>query len=967
MNDLEENGGPASPPLVGRDEDLAFLRSFFGNSAVQGAALLVTGEAGVGKSALLDAVASRAARDGARVLRAAGAQFEADIGYAGLNQLLLPLFDDFDILDDVHRDALRVTVGIGSGSPPDRLVTSTAALLLLRLLSVRTPLLIVVDDLPWLDRATNAVLGFVARRLIGSRIGFLAASRDGTDSFFESSGLSQRTLEPLDDASSAELLRLAHPDVSPAVRRRVAAEAHGNPLALVELPRALSAEQRATGATLPAVLPLGERLQAMFASRVAGLPERGRALLLIAALDGTGDLAAIEAAAAGRATVDDLTPVERQQLVTVSADNRRLFFRHPLIGAAVVDIATAAERRRAHRALADALGDQLERRAWHLGEAAAGPDEEVAALLEEAARSRLRRGDALGAVAALARAAGLSPAAPDESRRLAEAAYVGVDSGGELEDASRLLAGARLVHPGTGQQSLHAAAASAFLLINRDGDMDTAHRLLVGAIESGDHGYDAHDAALIEALHLLVLLCWYGGDPELWRPLLTFVDRLTPEPPELLRVIVQTFGDPARTGAEALPGLTQLIATVGDDPARVVRVGTAAVFADRLGEFRWATRRLVEQGRAGTAPVRRHLGALMHLGLDYFHLGRWDDAAQLAGEGLALCADHDYRFFAWYFQYIDALVAAARGDGQTSAALAEEIVRWAAPRGVHGARFFACHARALAALGDGDFETAYRHGRELSAPGSVRPYLPIAMWGTMDLVEAALRTGRDQEAAAHAAAMRESAMAALSPRLELLVLACEALTAPGEEESAALFERALALPGPERWPFDTARVRLFHGERLRRSRAIPQAREQLNLALAAFQRLGAAPWVARAAAELRASGRSAPAEARPGRVELTAQELQIATLAATGLTNKQIAERLFLSHRTIGTHLYQIYPKLGITSRAALRDALSALDAGQEGGRVPPGAADPVRDPGRPRPTAGSRPTARRRPDADDG
>jgi DNA-binding CsgD family transcriptional regulator len=930
MNDQDPTVRPASVPLVGRDEDLAFIHSFFGNAEVQGAALLLTGEAGVGKSAVLDAVAARAAGEGTRVLRAAGAQFEADIGYAGLNQLLLPLFEDFDILDDVHRDALRVTVGIGSGPPPDRLLASTAVLLLLRLMSVRTPLLIVVDDLPWLDRATNAVLGFVARRLVGSRIGFLAASRDGADSFFESSGLTERTLEPLDDAASAELLRRAHPDVSAAVRRRVATEARGNPLALVELPAALSAEQRSTLATLPAVLPLSERLQAMFASRVAGLPARSRTLLLIAALDGTGDLATIEAAAAGQATVDDLTPVERRLLVTVSADNRRLSFRHPLIGAAVVDGATASERRRAHQALADVLDDQLERRAWHLGEAAVGQDETVAALLEEAARRRLRRGDALGAVSALARAAGLSPAAPDQSRRLAEAAYVGVDSGGELEDATRLLAGAKLVHPVTVQESLHAAAASAFLLINRDGDVDTAYRLLVGAIESGQHGYDASDDALVEALHLLVLLCWYGGDPELWRPLLKFVDRLTPEAPDLLRVVIDTFGDPARTGAGALPTLTELIATVGDDPTRVVRVGTAAVFADRLGDFRWATRRLVEQGRAGTAPVRRYLGALMHLGLDYYQLGRWDDAAHLAAEGLGLCEDHDYRFFAWYFQYIQAMVAAAQGDGETSAGLADAIVRWAAPRGVHGARYFAAHARTLAALGDGDFETAYRHARVVNPPGTVAPYVPIAMWGAMDLVEAALRTGRDEEAAAHAAAMRASSMADFSPRLELLVLACEALTTPGEE-SVALFERALALPGPERWPFDSARVRLFHGERLRRARAVPEAREQLTLALAAFQRLGAAPWAARAAAELRASGRSTPAEARPGRVELTAQELQIATLAATGLTNKQIAERLFLSHRTIGTHLYQIYPKLGIASRAALRDALSELETGQDG------------------------------------
>ncbi|MET7694439.1 AAA family ATPase [Streptomyces sp. NPDC005483] len=926
MKDLDATVCPAPTRLIGRDSDLAFIRSFFGNSAVQGAALLLSGEAGVGKTAVLDAVAAGAVHNGIRVLRAAGVEFEADISYAGLNQLLVPLFDDFDILDDAHRDALRVAVGIGSGPPPDRLLTSTAALLLLRLTSVRTPLLMVVDDLPWLDRATNAVLGFVARRLVGSRISFLAASRTGSNSFFEPRGLTERRLEPLDAASSAELLALAHPDVSPAVRRRIVTEARGNPLALVELPVALSAEQRTTLAAVPTVLPLSDRLQAMFASRVAGLPEASRELLLIAALDGTGDLASVEAAAAGRSSVDDLAAAEQQRLVSISADNRRLSFRHPLIGSAVVELATASERRKAHRALADVLSNQLERRAWHLGEAAVAPDETVAALLEEASRLRLRRGDALGAVAALTRAANLSPAAVDESRRLAEAAYVGADSGGELEDASRLLAGARLVHPTTGRESLHAAAASAFLLINRDGDIDTAHRLLVGAIEAGQHGYDASDPALVEALHLLVLLCWYGGDPKLWQPLITFVERLVPAPPELLWVITQTFGDPARTGPQALPQLKELIASIGNDPTRIVRVGTAAVFPDMLGEFRWATRRLVEQGRAGTAPVRRHLGALMHLGLDYFHVGRWEDAAHLAAEGIRLCEDHDYRFFAWYFQYIQAVVAGVQGDHETSLALTEEIVRWATPRGTHGARFFACHARALAALGSGDFETAYQHGSMLSPPGTIAPYVPIAMWGSMDLVEAAIRTGRDKEAKAHVAAMRTSEMAGLSSRLELLVLACEALTAPAES-AIPLFERALSLPGAERWPFDLARVRLFHGERLRRLRVTTEAREHLTQALEAFQRLGAKPWETRTSAELRASGQSAPTATRPGGVALTAQELQIAALAATGLTNKQIAERLFLSHRTIGTHLYQIYPKLGITSRAALRDALSRLEA----------------------------------------
>ncbi|MFG2115801.1 ATP-binding protein [Streptomyces sp. NPDC048718] len=925
MNEVERRSPRGATRLVGRTEDLSFIRSFLHDSVVQGAALLLTGEAGVGKTAVLDALAADSARRGVRVLRARGVQFEADISYAGLNQLLVPLFDEFGILDAGHRDALRVAVGIGSGPSPDRLVTSTAVLLLLRMLSRDTPLLVVVDDLPWLDRATTGVLGFVARRLVGSKVSFVAACRTGSASFFESSGLTEHRLPPLDDTASAELVALAHPDVSPAVRRRIVAEAHGNPLALVELPAALSGEQRTALTAVPAVLPLSERLQAMFVSRVGGLPAPTRRLLLLAALDGTGDLAPVEAAARGHAVIDDLAPAERERLVEVSAGARRLSFRHPLIGSAVVAQATTAELHRAHRALAEVLADLPERRAWHLGEAAVGPDEEVAALLEQAAHLRVRRGDALGAVTALTRAAGLSPAPADKSRRLAEAAYIGTDAGGELADASRLLAGARAADP-SGHDSLHAAAAASFLLINKDGDIDTAHRLLVGAIENGDHGYDASDDALIDALHSLVLLCWHGGEPRLWEPLLRAVDRLAPEPPDLLWTVSRTFGDPARTGPEGLARLDALSARVGDDPTQVVRLGTASVYPDRLARVREASVRLVEHGRAGTAPVRRHLGALMHLGLDYYNLGRWDDATRLAGEGLVLCEEHDYHFFAWELQYVQALVAAARGELATSDALVADIVRWATPRGAHGARFFASHAKALGALGGGDFEAAYRYATVVSAPGTLAPYVPHALWSAMDLVEAALRTGRTDEAAAHAAAMRASAMAALSPRLNLLVLACEALTAPGDE-ALALFDRALSSVGSEaeKWPFDIARVRLFHGEHLRRRRATREAREQLVTALESFEALGAAPWVKRATAELRATGYAGPAISPVASVSLTAQELHIARLAASGLTNKQIAERLFLSHRTVGTHLYQIYPKLGISSRTALRDALDSL------------------------------------------
>ncbi|MFF4763376.1 ATP-binding protein [Streptomyces sp. NPDC001292] len=929
MNDLDHPSRPASTRLIGRDEDLEFIWSHFSGSAIHGAALLLSGEAGIGKTAVLDAVATQARDNGVRVLRASGVQFEADIGYAGLNQLLLPLFDSFALLDPGHRDALRIAVGIGSGPAPNPLLTSTAALLLLRRIAADTPLLIVVDDLPWLDRATVSVLGFVARRLVGSRISFLAASRVTSDSFFQSSGLTEHRLRPLNDRAATELLARTHPGMSLAARRTVADKARGNPLALVELPATLDGEHEAVTGT-PSSVPPGERLQNLFASRIAELPRQSRELLLIAALEGTGDLTAIEAAGPGHAVIDVLEPAERDRLITISAPSRKLSFRHPLIGSAVVAQATAVDRRRAHQALAAILTDQPERRAWHLGEAATGPDETVADLLEQAARLRLRRGDALGAVAALTRAAGLSPASADESRRLAEAAYVGTDAGGELADASRLLAGARRADP-TAQDSLHAAAASALLLINEEGDVSTAHRLLVGAIEAGGHGYDASDDALVEALFTLITICWYSADPEKWTPLYRALDRLKPACPDLLWACAHTIADPARTGPRTLEVLDTLLANIGDDLTRVVRIGVCSIYPDRLPAVREASLRLVEQGRAGDAPVRRHLVALMHLCLDYYSAGLWDEAVQLAAEGIVLCEEHGYGFYACKLQYVQALVAGARGDVEASEHLAEEIVRWAAPRGARAAHVLAFHARGVTALGSGDFEAAYEQAGEITTPGTLAPFQPQAVVGALDLVEAAAKSGRAAEAAAHAAAMRESAMAGLSPRHRMIVLACEALATP-DDDALALFEQAVSLAESGDWPFDTARVRLFYGERLRRRRATKEARRQLVRASEAFEELGAAPWTARAQAELRASSRTTSAAGRSGKAVLTAQEQEIAALAATGLTNKQIAERLFLSHRTIGTHLYQIYPKLGISSRAALRDALAALDLTDTGG-----------------------------------
>jgi len=428
----------AGAPLVGRDRDIEFIRSFVNQAAIGGGALLVSGEIGVGKTVLLEAAASYAAAARMRVLRAAGAEFEASVSFAALHQLLIPVFDELPQLSAVQGRALSVAVGLSDGPPPDQLIVSNAALTLLVRAGAARPSLVIVDDLSWVDRSSAVVLGFVARRLTGSRVGFLAASRSGEESFFEQGDLPGYELQPLDDVAAAALIMDRFPALAPRVRHRLLTEAQGNPLALLELPVALTGVQRAALGPPPAVLPLSRRLQSVFASRVSGLPAATRRLLLFAVLDGTGDLGILDAAAGYRGLAD-LAPAERARLVHVDGVTGRLAFRHPLTRSAVVELSTSDERHCAHRALADQLADQPERRVWHLAEAAAEPDEAVAGLLEQTAQLTLRRGDAVGAIRALLRSAELSAPGSQRSRRLAEAAYLGADVTGDLYNVPQLL------------------------------------------------------------------------------------------------------------------------------------------------------------------------------------------------------------------------------------------------------------------------------------------------------------------------------------------------------------------------------------------------------------------------------------------------------------------------------------------------------------------------------------------------
>jgi len=904
-------------PLIGRDDEIALLRSFIDRAITHGDALVLAGEAGVGKTVLLDAAAASAADLGVRTVRVAGSQFEVDDSFAGLQQIVEPFLAHLPRLAEPQQAALRRALNLTEGSSADRLLIANATRQLLVEAAAAGAILLVVDDLPWIDKVSAMILGFLGRRLAGHRIGLLASARTGDEGFFDRTGLRVLDVQPLSDTAAADLLAERYPALTPRIRQRLLAEARGNPLALLELPVALGEAGNTAPSPPPGTLPLTRRLQTVFAGRIVDLPDRTRHALLVTVLDGSGDLRTLTAD-----EIDDLGPAERMHLMSLDRAAGRLYFRHPLIRSAIVELSTSAERRAAHTLLAGRRASEPARHAWHLAEAATGPDEHVAALLQQVAHTNLFRGDSVGAITQLLRAADLSPAGTARSSRLAEAAYLGAIVTGDLRDVPALLDAARAADPRHGG-ALAGAVAGAYHLLNESGDIDNAHRLLAGAIEALPDPGDADNKTLIEALYTLLMVCFFGGRPQLWPAFHTAVDRLRPHPPQLLSILSHTFSDPAHRAGAVVDRLDAAIGRLHNEtsPARIVRTAIAGSYLDRIGDCREPLWRAVRHGRDGGA-VTSAIEALFLLANDAYFTGRWDELGPITDEGLALCDTHHYRLLRWPGLFLRALVAGARGDQQTSRTLTEEMTRWAAPRRAGALLAYVSHIKTLAALSRGDFDAAFRYAGQISPAGRFAPHAPNALLLIMETVEAAARSGRPAEATAHVAAARAARIDTLSPRLALAVAGATAMAA-SDQEHPGLFELALRTPDADRWPFDLARIRLAYGERLRRTNAPAAARDHLSAALDTFEQLRASPWALRASNELRATGahRPGPQAART----LTAQQHQIASLAAAGLSNKEIGERLFLSSRTVGYHLYQIFPKLGVTSRAALRDALDDL------------------------------------------
>jgi DNA-binding CsgD family transcriptional regulator len=899
--------------LYGRDAERATITGLLdGVRAGTSEVLVLRGEPGIGKSALLDDAVAQSA--GLRVIRGAGYEAEAELAFAGLHLLLGSDLDRIDALPGPQRAALEGAFGLGPAPPADRLLVGLAVLSLLAELSEERPLLCVVDDAQWLDGASAEALLLAGRRLHAEGVCLLLAARDDA---FAAPGLPELRLSGLPEDVAGDLLD-ARGTLAADIRRRVLDEAHGNPLALLELPAALAREQ--PGGTSGTV-PLSARLQVAFHGQVSRLPAATQTMLLVAAAEETGELdVVIGAAAALGAGLDALAPAEEAGLIHLTGP--ALTFRHPLVRAAVYQRAPLVQRMAAHRALGDVLTapDQADRRAWHLAAAASGPDEGVAVELERSAERARHRVGYAAAASAHERAARLSPDRDAQARRLTLAAEDAVKAGQVDRAAALADRAARLTDdPRLRATQMYVRAVAHFW----QGPFATAHRLLLdGAalIEKGAPQLAVR--MLIQALHT----GWYLGE----EPLTESFDRLAalhPGPDDplapvvgyalgVLRPILDRPGPPLEPAVEVA---ARARAAGADGPRDLVQVcGATLIAGDDTATYELGTELAAEvRGEGGFGLLPTVLFFLAEAEL--FH-GRHRDALATASEGLRIAQETGQLQWISQLSSFLAYLAAVGGDEPRCRGLAADAL--ADTGGAAAGEPWAHWALGLLNLCLGRAEEALSR-LETLVTGPQR-YHVAAVRCVPDLVEAAVRLGTPGRAAGPLAAFSTWAAAVDRRWAHALLLRCRALLAP-DDQAAARYAEALDLHDEAR-PFDRARTALLYGEALRRSRHKAEARTQLRAALETFGRLDAAPWAERARTELTATGGAAPAPDTPGPLAaLTPQELQIVRLAARGLSNRDIAAHLFLSPRTVGYHLYKAYPKLSIQSR---RD-LSALVAAQ--------------------------------------
>ena len=906
-------------PIIGREAGLARLRGLVDPVPQAGQVLVVTGEAGMGKTVLLADAADRALSAGMRVLSVTGRESESRLAFAGLHQLLRPVLSRTAALPGRQAQALQGALGLAADPvAADPLLTGVAVLTLLSDLSERSPVLVAADDAHWLDRSSLDVLAFAASRLDAERVVVLVGARGQVPPPGFDRGFRELHLGPLSAADAGRLLDAQPIPPGGQARAQILAQAEGNPMALIELAKVIAEDPAASRRWAAEPLPLTDRLRTVISSRFAALPERTQAALLLAAVADGPELTAAASHGGGPDALI-LAPAEREGLITV--DRAGLRFSHPLVRSAIYHSAPFAQRAAAHRQLAQALHDQPDRRAWHLAAAALQPDEQVAALLEATAAQAQHRGGAAAAALAMERAAELSPDQADRARRLAAAASMAVPTGQAdwVQDlASRALAV-------TADPLLRMTARrDAGWALAYSGQRSAAREALISVAEEAARD---QPALAWDALADAAILVYHSGAATCRRAVsrvLGFVEgqqapSVSHEPH---RLWIRACTDPYGSRTELVRNLRRISGSPLDESA-LWRTGSAAWLLDEsalaVTLLTDAMQRLRAPGQQGTSSP-----GLTALGWAYIDLGRWDDALQAAAEAVDLAEANHMELIAAAADLIAATVLAMRGDSAAARRPADRVLACAdlAGSGLLAAR--ARRALGVAALADGSHLQAFTQLRQLFSEEGAPVHNIFSYLGVADIAAAAVHAGRRMEGQD----ILERALSHLdgppSPRLEQLIARARGILA-GPDGAEAHFDKALSDPAGEQWPFERAQLRLDYAEWLRRRRRINDAKPVLTQALGTFRRLRAQSWVRRAEAELRACG-VAVADT-PGEPDvlskLTPQQRQIVRLASNGLTNREIGDRLFLSPRTVSSHLYRSFPKLGVAERHQLRDVIA--------------------------------------------
>jgi DNA-binding CsgD family transcriptional regulator len=898
--------------LQGRDVEQARVTALLdGARSGRGGALVLRGQPGVGKSSLIADAGARA--DGMTVLRTRGVESESPLAFAALHRLLRPVMDHADQLPAPQAQALRTALGEAAGGDADRFLVFLGTLSLLAEAAEHRPVLALVDDAHWLDDASAAALLFVARRVENERIAVLFGAREGDVRQFDSGDLASVVVGGIGAEAAGRLLaERAGVDVPAAVSEALVAGTGGNPLALAELADALRADQLRGAAPLPARLPLTGGVERAFLDRYRRLPAPAQAVLLAAAADDSGRVTVLRAAAAALGADDDgWAAVERSALLRVQDGAVEL--RHPLVRSAVYGGATSTERRRAHAALAAAMtgGADLDRRAWHLAASVDEPDETVVAELEQAAERATARGGQEAASAAWERAAELSVQPDARARRLFRAAQAAWRVGRTAR--AHVLAASAL----TDEPALRADVRGLQAHLEfHGGSLDRAYAMLLDAAAD----VVPHDPR--RALQLTMLAAALGAVGARWDTAVSPTD-LLPDAVgqsarerclvDLARGLDAVARQDWRRGAEFLRralGLAGELSTAHDEDV-LLNLGVAAGYlGDDDAALRLQDRLLAHARENGALVMVVH--ALTRRNWPELATGQWDAAGRGATEALTLAENSGQPVLAAWPTAVLALLAAFRGDAAAADELAAAVDRIASGVSLGIVTEFVLDMVRWA-RGARDAHTPTAGLPQLEQIGS----LVVRHIAAVDRIDAAVRAGRPELAGAWIEEVAAVAQGYDAPWAHAVVEHGRALLAEGEAAEGH-FGRALEFHASSPRTPDRARTELAFGSFLRRNRRRVEAREHLRAALETFESLGAEFWAERARQELRASGETARRRDTGDAPALTPSERQIAALVREGLSNRDVAARLFVSPRTVDFHLRNVFSKLGVASRTEL-------------------------------------------------